>query len=379
MQIETSDDGVVFVRDDWKAPQWSFETPLAFMRDARANRKVVVIGTISDSPKSPSQRYAIAVRQALDVADLVVLVGVNARGAQAASSGGRKSSFLAFARIEDAAQFLRTELRPGDLVLLKGTNKQDHLVRLLLDRGRPVQCWESACARNDFCGSCPMLYARFLSRNDAPPGPEDRSGAPKAPKAPKAPIAPVSRAPGRSLVVVGLGNPHSKYRNTPHNVGHHLLDTLTKAGGQVWEEQSEGLVSAVELSGVPVQLLKPGADINLSGPLVQRFLDRMGATAADCIVVHDDMDLELGNVRAKRDGGDGGHKGVKSVIVALRTDGVQRLRIGVRRAGDTRKAKDTVLERFSRADETALAPALKRAEVAIRATVKALSQESLST
>src|SRR5690606_21977366 len=126
--------------------------PLDFLRQARAKRKVVVIGTISDSPKSPSQRYRFALEQSLGVADLVVFVGVDARGALKAAGNHPDRSIRAFSRIEDAAQFLRLELRPGDLVLLKGTNKQDHLVRLALDQQRRVECWEVACGRNRFCG-----------------------------------------------------------------------------------------------------------------------------------------------------------------------------------------------------------------------------------
>src|SRR5690606_28507821 len=77
MQISTTDDGVIFIRDDWKAPQWSFGASIDFLKAATAQRKVVVLGTMSDSPKSPARRYAHAVRQALEAADLVVLVGVD--------------------------------------------------------------------------------------------------------------------------------------------------------------------------------------------------------------------------------------------------------------------------------------------------------------
>ncbi len=351
MQIERTEDGVAFVRDDWKAPQWSFGAPLEFMRAARAKRKVAVIGTISDSPKSPSQRYAFAARQALEVAEMVVLVGVDARAALKTGAGDGRS-LHAFARIDDAARFLKDELRAGDLVLLKGTNKQDHLVRLVLDRDRPVRCWRTDCGRAEFCAACELL--------DVPSGLHGDAAA----------VA----SPGSSPLIVGLGNPQARYEGTPHNVGYLVVDRLARAAGGRWEAQPEGLVSTASLDGIVITLLKPAAAMNLSGAPVQRFLARTGRSAAECIVVHDDMDFELGVARAKRNGGDGGHKGVRSIIAALGTDEVARVRVGVRRPGDSRKAMDLVLAGFSSADQAVLAPGLERADAALRDLLRELSR-----
>lgn len=176
MQIHALDDGVTFVRDDFKAPQWSFRYPLEFMRDAQAVRKVIVIGTISDSSTEPSRRYAKAVHDSLAVADLVVLVGSHTLSTERANRIRDDGSLRLFRSVRDASEFLKRELRSGDLVLLKGTNKADHLVRILMDRFRPVQCWEMSCRRTLYCSDCSRAYspeapgAQPVPRIEAPTG-----------------------------------------------------------------------------------------------------------------------------------------------------------------------------------------------------------------
>lgn len=361
MQIEAGADGVVFVRDDWKAPEWSFAAPLQFMRDAHARRKLVVIGSISDSPRSPSKRYAYAARQALEVADVVLLVGVDARGALKAELGRDRGALHAFVQIREAAEFLRNELREGDLVLLKGTNLQDHLVRVVLDRQRPVQCWATACGRVEFCGSCERLYALSANEGSVADAAEGSGAA--------------TGATGRGLVVVGLGNPGPRHHGTPHNVGYDAVDAFAQAAGSSWVETAEGSTCTVRLDGREIALLKPAASMNLTGPLVRRFLELNGRLAGDSVIVHDDIDLELGVAKGKHDGGDGGHRGVRSVIDALGTDRISRVRIGVRCAGDERKAIDVVLAAFTPAERERLDVGLRKAETLIGAAARAYAAQ----
>lgn len=365
MQIETSSDGVVFVRDDWKAPQWSLVAPFTFLRDADALRKIVVLGTISDSPKSPSQRYAGAARAALEVADLVVLVGVDARGAMKIDPGPTGRSIAAFESIEQAGQYLRKELRAGDLVLLKGTNKQDHLVRLMLDRERPVQCWRASCGKNEFCGSCELAFQAQPGRGSPEPGAD---GPIKVP-------AIVTPASERLSVVVGLGNLGAEYRNTPHNVGYNAVDHMAKACGAAWAEEPEGRVATVNREGVTAKLIKLNANINLSGPMLQRFVSRIGCSLSDCVLIHDDADLEIGTVRAKRAGGDAGHRGVRSVVDAFGSRAFARVRIGVRKPGETRSSSDFVLSQFSPLEQAVIPAALDRAGTLAWSIVRELAAQ----
>jgi UDP-N-acetylmuramoyl-tripeptide--D-alanyl-D-alanine ligase len=345
MRLERSSDGVVFVRDDWKAPQWSLPAPLQFMKDARAVRKVVILGSISDSPKSPSQRYTHAAREALQVSDLVVLIGPQVLAAAKLEPPANKS-LKTFATITEAASFLRTELRRGDLVLLKGTNKQDHLVRLLMDRERAVECWRHDCGIQRFCNNCHFAYTSSV----------------KTAQGESSSSIEGQQIVAGSFIVVGLGNEGPEYRNTPHNVGQRALDMLAESHGSAWEQHPEGWVSTIQVNGVGITLLKPAGKMNVCGPIIARFLARANRSAAETIVIHDDMDLELGQCRVKQASGDGGHKGVRSVITALGTNVFPRVRLGVRRSSDSRAAKQIVLEPFSREDGPALDTAFAQVE-----------------
>lgn len=158
MQLVEGEDGVVFIRDDWKAPDWTLQAPIEFLREAKAERKVAIIGSISDFSTDSTSKYKQIARRVMEVADLVIFVGPNAHRAVRAHRSPDDQSLLGFERIIDTARFLKGELRKGDLVLLKGSAKADHLVRLLYDRYQPVQCWEDQCGLNQFCGGCPKLY-----------------------------------------------------------------------------------------------------------------------------------------------------------------------------------------------------------------------------
>ncbi|WP_162300103.1 Mur ligase family protein [Kineobactrum sediminis] len=157
MQVVAHEDGVVFVRDDWKSPHWSIDLPLRFIKNAEARRKIIVIGTVSDSSLGPSKRYPKIAQQARQVADQVLLVGTQAAKALDALNELRDETIRAFPEVRDAAEYLDTILQPGDIVLLKGTNLQDHLARLELNRHIDIGCWRMDCRLNDFCGHCSRL------------------------------------------------------------------------------------------------------------------------------------------------------------------------------------------------------------------------------
>ncbi len=167
MQVLEEPDGVVFVRDDWKAPHWSLDAPFKFMADAKATRKIIVLGTISDSRLGPSQRYPRAARAAREVADLVLCVGMDAFTVKRSRFDSDSDAVRVFADLQQASVFLKEYLVPGDLVLIKGTNLQDHLVRLLLDRRRSVTCWRVDCGRNDFCDHCEKVREQEFDTADS--------------------------------------------------------------------------------------------------------------------------------------------------------------------------------------------------------------------
>lgn len=345
MEVVSTEGGVTFLRDDWKAPHWSFPAPLEFMAEAEARRKILVIGTLSDYSLSASKLYPKVAKQALEVGDIVIFVGPHAPRAIKAKRTTDAQNLHAFSEIRDAATFLNNLLQSGDLVLLKGSNKADHLVRLMYHTQKPVSCWATRCGIQDFCGDCPRLYK---------PIPSKTGSAESENTTLESSAAPLTGNDSDHKVIVGLGNPGPEYVNTPHNAGHRVLDRMAADENASWVTCPEGLMCELTIGGRTVNLFKPASKINHSGPPTRQFLDRTNGALANCLVVHDEMDLTLGQVKFKQGGGDGGHKGLKSIIAALGSYEVKRLRIGVRRADNSETTKAAVLRSFSSSDEEAL-------------------------
>jgi len=204
----------------------------------------------------------------------------------------------------------------------------------------PWLCWANQCGVANFCCDCPRLYK---------------------PMPASAAIIPLAGNDSGRKVIVGLGNPGSSYENTPHNAGYRVLDRMATRMNGLWVSFAEGAVCEVDIAGETVSLFKPAAQMNHSGPSTRQFLDRMGTAINDCLVVHDEMDLTLGQVKLKQGGGDAGHKGLKSLVASLGSHEFKRMRIGVRRPDNTNAAKNSVLQPFSDSDETALEPSVDRA------------------
>lgn len=132
-------------------------------------------------------------------------------------------------------------------------------------------------------------------------------------------------------IVAGLGNPGVQYANTPHSVGFEAVEAIAREIGASWEEKRafKCMLARGTLGGAAVLLVKPLTFMNLSGESVAPLVKYSNATAADLVVVHDDIDLPLGRVRIRKNGSCGGHNGVRSIIERLGTQDFARLKIGV--------------------------------------------------
>jgi PTH1 family peptidyl-tRNA hydrolase len=170
-------------------------------------------------------------------------------------------------------------------------------------------------------------------------------------------------------LVVGLGNPGSKYARNRHNIGFQVVDELAaKHGLPAWKsgklggETTAGVVTT-ERGRERCVLLKPMEYMNLSGFAVQRTADFHGVEPASILVVHDEIDLELGMVRLKSGGGHGGHNGLRSIMEQLAGGGFARLRMGVGRdprvppGADKQAVASWVLSDFPR-DQAAVVAAM---------------------
>lgn len=149
-------------------------------------------------------------------------------------------------------------------------------------------------------------------------------------------------------VVVGLGNPGSEYRDTRHNVGQRVLDHLARETFRdaPWQRHGAWAVSTGRWRGDTVTLVKPRAFMNESGPVVARALREHHADHHDLILVYDDIDLPLGAVRVRMKGSAGGHNGVRSVIAALGTPQIRRVKVGIGRPEHKAHVPDHVLTVF---------------------------------
>jgi len=149
-----------------------------------------------------------------------------------------------------------------------------------------------------------------------------------------------------AVVVVGLGNPTPEYRATRHNVGHRVVELLAERFHRAWRRDGSTLVARGQWRGEPVTLIKLQSFMNVSGPVVASALRRQDADAADLILVYDDIDLPLGTVRVRLKGSHGGHNGVRSVLEALGTEEVRRVKVGVGRPDSKTDVPDHVLTPF---------------------------------
>jgi PTH1 family peptidyl-tRNA hydrolase len=158
-------------------------------------------------------------------------------------------------------------------------------------------------------------------------------------------------------VIAGLGNPGAEYASTPHSIGFEVVDAVAKAIDASWKRSSsfKGEIATAVVDGQKVMLVKPQTFMNLSGECIAPVLKYHNATAADLVVVSDDIDLPTGKLRIRKGGSAGGHNGLKSVIEKVGTQDFIRLRLGVGREGRSRSSViGHVLGKFTAADRTVM-------------------------
>ena len=165
-------------------------------------------------------------------------------------------------------------------------------------------------------------------------------------------------------MIAGLGNPGRKYAGTRHNVGFDVLDLLAERHRLAWESApADALLAKWRASGV--LLAKPLTFMNLSGHAVGELLRYFRIDLSDLLIVVDDVNLELGRLRARAGGSAGGHNGLKSLIAQLGTEDFARVRVGVGRGDDRRHLADHVLATFDPEERTIVAETVSRTADAV--------------
>lgn len=171
-------------------------------------------------------------------------------------------------------------------------------------------------------------------------------------------------------LVVGLGNPGSKYEGTRHNVGFAAVDILAARHFVQWEAAPRGAGALVgRWRAADVVLAKPLTFMNLSGAAVVALLQFYKIELPDMLVIVDEVQLDTGRIRLRPEGSAGGHNGLKSIIESLGTGAFPRLRIGVGRGDTRRDLADHVLAKFDADERPIIDEAIGRAADASEAFV----------
>lgn len=180
-------------------------------------------------------------------------------------------------------------------------------------------------------------------------------------------------------LVVGLGNPGKKYEQTRHNIGFEVIDSLAERhAASPAKTKFEGLLQECSIGGTHVLLLKPQTFMNLSGRCVQQARDFYKIETGDLLLVCDDFNLDLGILRLRRGGSDGGQKGLADTIRQLGTNEFPRLRFGIGPVPDRWAPPDFVLGKFASGERDEFQRQLARSCQAVETWVSAGIQEAMN-
>lgn len=179
--------------------------------------------------------------------------------------------------------------------------------------------------------------------------------------------------------VVGLGNPGRKYSQTRHNVGFKFIKSLAKHWGiRVRKSSFLSKTAYVERGEGRVLLAMPQTFMNQSGQALKRMVDDSRFKPERIVVVFDDFDLPLGEIRVRKEGTGGSHKGMNSIIHALDTTHIPRIRIGIGPVEEDIDAVDFVLSPFHRSENSQLEMTLNKARDALEYVLEGKVKEAMN-
>jgi len=173
-------------------------------------------------------------------------------------------------------------------------------------------------------------------------------------------------------LIAGLGNPDKKYEATRHNIGFETIDLFAYENGITLNKiKHKAVLGDGIVCGEKVIIAKPQTYMNLSGESIRDIVNFYKIPIENVIIVCDDINLELGRIRIRPKGSDGGHNGLKSIIYQLNSDSFIRIRMGVGAPkGEHYNLADYVLGKFSKEEIEVLTPTAKRVVEAIEVMIK---------
>ena len=147
-------------------------------------------------------------------------------------------------------------------------------------------------------------------------------------------------------LVVGLGNPGKEYENTRHNIGYMFLDYITNKHDFKFNKKFNAMEYETNINGEKLLYIKPLTFMNLSGESIIKYVNFYKLNSEDILVIQDDLDMEIGRYKLMFNHGDGGHNGIKNIILNIGSREFLRLKIGISKANID--AKDYVLGKFNK-------------------------------
>ena len=177
-------------------------------------------------------------------------------------------------------------------------------------------------------------------------------------------------------IIAGLGNPGEQYAHTRHNVGFDTMELLAEHYQvRTWKKTLKGMVAEVNLGETRVVLVKPMTYMNLSGDCLQEVLNWYHCTPDQLAVIYDDIDLPLGKLRVRKNGGPGTHNGMRSIVSSLNSQDFPRIRVGTGGKPEGWDLADWVLSHYTVEDQTIMHDAFKHAaEAAITWAEKGIDE-----
>ena len=173
------------------------------------------------------------------------------------------------------------------------------------------------------------------------------------------------------LLVVGLGNPGDEYRGSRHNLGAEVVELLaTRHGGRLRKRKERALVDEVTIDGRRVALAIPLTYVNDSGNAVGALVRRFGVDPEQLVVVHDELDLPVAEMKVKSGGGVAGHNGLRSIVEHVHTQDFQRVRIGVGKPTSKERGADHVLNRLGKRERAEVDVTVEQAADAVEAILR---------
>jgi PTH1 family peptidyl-tRNA hydrolase len=182
-------------------------------------------------------------------------------------------------------------------------------------------------------------------------------------------------------LIVGLGNPGTKYDRTRHNVGFDAIDSLARRWQipMVEQKKFQGIFGeGIAPNRSKIRLLKPQTFMNLSGQSVRAAIDWYKIPPTAVLVIYDDMDLPLGKIRMRLSGSAGGHNGMKSLISHLGGQNFPRMRFGIGKQSEDKDTISHVLGKFSPTETNTVADVLSLIDRAIESSLEHGIEKSMS-